>query len=243
MDAVKPSVIKTSLKLWLRLLLASVFCFVVWASIFALGTALFSQEIGYRVYQLDESGTENFLVTEYRYAEGETRPADMKLEDGQSLYPLRENSPQTEAAVGVVSMLFTLIIFVVFPYNNLWLQGSHDSNFVQLGRMSADRLFGLKVGLVTSIPLFVLYVTLIVGKCGLVNGVVLKWFRLLNTAFIPYIDAVIGNAASATELSVGALLALGVVVLFIPCICTVAYLFGFAQISVRERLIYRKKGE
>ncbi len=243
MDVIKHSVLKTSAKLWLRLLLASVFCFVVWASVFALGTALFSEEVGYRIYQLNEEGTENFLVTEYRYKDNEERPTDIPLEEGQSVYPLRENSSKTEAGVGAVSMLFTLIIFGVFPYNTLWTMGSHDNNYVQLGRMSSDRLFGFKVGLLTAAPMLLLYGLLVLGKMGIINGVVLKWYRLFNTAFIPYIDGVSGGVTSATELTVGALLALGVVALFIPLVCTVAYWLGFSQISVRERLVYSKKAE
>ncbi len=237
------SVIITSLKLWLRLLLASVFCFVVWASVFALGTSLCAKVVGYRIYEIDESGAQSHLVTEYRYAAGEeVNIEDIRLTEDQSLFVLRENSPRDEAIIGCVSMAFTLAIYGVFPYSVLWRMGSHDENYVQLGRMKKDILFGFKVGSLTTLPLFVLYIMLVLGKFSLFNGVIIKWFRVLNTAFVPYLDAVYAGAETAGELSIGSLLAAGVVVLFVPVLSGLAYWLGYKQISLRERLVYKKKG-
>ncbi len=243
MDTIKHSVFKISLKLWPRLLLASVFCFIVWFSIFALGTSLCSKETGYRIYQPDESGTKNVLVTEYRYSEGEGRPDTIPLDEekNQVIYPIRENTPQAQTIIGCISLVFTVTIFGIFPYNILWHMGAHDENYVHLGRMEADKLFGLKVGLMSAIPYYLLYIALILGKFGVTNGIVIKGYRILNTAFIPYIDMVTQGAQSAADLSMGSLLAAGAVVVFLPLICATAYWLGFAQISIRESMIYKKK--
>ncbi len=240
-NTIQRSVVKTALKIWVRLLLASVFCFVVWASIFALGTAAFSEVVGYQIFELDESGVEYHLLKEYRYTPEEDRAAEIKIEENQTIYTLRENSPQTEAGIGIVSSIFTLVIFGVFPYSIMWRMGSRDENFVHLGRMQADALFGLKTGLLTAAPTILLYILLVLGKYGLFDAVIIKWYRILNVAFIPYLDAVYAGAEEAAALSFEGLLAAGAIVLFIPLVCSVAYALGFAQISVRESLIYKKK--
>ena len=118
--------------------------------------------------------------------------------------------------------------------------GSHDDNYVQLGRMDKDIHFGLKVGAVASVPSAVLYLLLILGKLGMVPGVILKWHRLINTPFIPYLDAVEMGAKTATELSVGSLLAVGATLLFVPLIGWLAYYLGYRQISIREKMVYKK---
>ena len=149
-------------------------------------------------------------------------------------------TPGENATVDVLSSIFTLLIFGLFPYNILWNMGSHDNNYVQLGRMDKDVHFGLKAGAVASIPSAILYVLLVLGKLGVVPGVILKWHRLLNPPFIPYIDAVEMGADSATELSGASLLAVGLILLFVPAVCWIAYYLGYLQISIRDKIVYKK---
>ena len=237
----KNSVVKTAVKVWLRLLLASIMCFIVWLSIDAMGLAAFGEVTGYEIYAYDENGENPQLVTKYIYTAEDDRSAEIEVKDNELLTYNREMPVHTEAIIGIVSSIFTLLIFGLFPYNMLWDIGSHDDNFVQLGRMDEDKHFGLKVGIIASIPSTLLYLLLIMGKFGVINGIILKWHRLLNTAFIPYIDAVEMGADYAAELSVGSLLAVAVILLFVPFVCWLGYYLGYRQISMREKLVYKKK--
>lgn len=234
------SVLKTSLKVWLRLAFASFLCLIVWASIYAMSTALFADVVGYRVYELDESGEHNRLVTEHYYAEGEDVNAEIPLKEGQSVYTIRQSSEKVNRNTGIISSIFTLLIFASFPYNMLWNVGSKERNYVNFERLDKDILFGLKVGAVATIPSAVLYVLLILGKFGVLSDAIIRWHRIINTPFIPYIDAVEGGVKAATELSFGSLLAVAVPLFFVPLVCMVGYVLGYRQISVRERLIYKK---
>ncbi len=238
---IKNSVMGTAVKVWVRLLLASILSFIVGVSINAMGTGFFSEVVGYRIYEIDESTQSSHMIIEHIYTEGEDREAEIPLTDGQSILNLRETSNATNTAMGILSSIFTLLIFGIFPYNMLWNKGSHDENYVHMGRMESDAYFGLIVGLAASVPSAVLYVLLLLGKLEIVNGAIINWYRLLNPAFIPYIDAVKHGVDNAAMLSVGSLLALGVIILFVPIICAIGYALGYHQISLRERLVYRKK--
>jgi hypothetical protein len=99
----------------------------------------------------------------------------------------------------------------------------------------------LKVGLLATAPSALIYILLIFGKIGLMPSDVLRWHRLLNTPFIPFIDAVAAGAKTAVDLPFFSLLALIATLLFVPLICWLGYFLGYKQISVRERLIYKKK--
>ncbi len=236
----KNSLLKTSANVWLRLVFASIMCFIVWGSMVAMGLGFFGEVTGYEIYAYDENGENPQLVTSHTYAEGEDRSAKVETKDNEVLTYSRAMAPQAEAVIGIISSVFTLLIFGLFPYNILWSMGSHDDNYVQLGRMDKDIYFGLKVGVIASIPSAALYLLLILGKFGAFPGVILKWHRLLNTPFIPYIDAVEMGANTAPELSIGSLLAAGATLLFVPFVCWLGYYLGYRQISIREKLVYKK---
>ena len=236
----KNSLLKTGFNVWIRLVFASIMCFIVWMSIDAMGLSFFGEVTGYEIYAYDENGENPQLVTSHSYAEDEDRSLKIETKDNEVLTYTRAMSPKTDAAIGVLSSVFTLLIFGLFPYNILWNVGSHDENYVQLGRIDKDILFGLKVGAIASIPSAALYLLLILGKFGAFPSVILKWHRLLNTPFIPYIDAVEMGANTAPELSIGSLLAVGATLLFVPFICWLAYYLGYRQISIREKLVYKK---
>ncbi len=236
----KNSLLKTALNVWLRLLFASFMCFIVWMSIDAIGLSFFSEVTGYEIYAYGENGENPQLISSHVYAEGEDRSAEIKTKDNEVVLYNRAISAKADVVVDVLSSLLNLLIFGLFPYNILWNMGSHDENYVQLGRMNKDIYFGLKVGAVASIPSAALYLLLILGKIGVIPGGILKWHRLINTPFIPYIDAVEMGAKTAAELTVGSLLAVGATLLFVPLICWISYYLGYRQISIREKLVYKK---
>ena len=239
MSSKKNNVWKTGVKIWLRLILTSILCFIVWVSIDAMGLAFFGEVTGYEIYAYDENGENPQLVVSHTYTEDEDRSKEISVKDNQKLTYLRSLSPVGDVVIDVLSSVIMLLIFAVFPYVILWNMGSHDENYVQLGRMEKDICFGLKAGAIATIPSAILYLLLVLGKLGVIPGVILNWHRLINTPFIPYIDAVEMGANTATELSVTALLAVGVPLLFVPVLCWLGYYLGYRQISIRERLVYK----
>ena len=239
-EKTKNSVLKTALRVWLRLLLATFMCLIVWISIDAIGLSMFGEETGYEIYAYDENGENPQLVTSHTFTEDDDRSAEIETKDNEVLIYNRAMPSGTAAAIDVISSAFMLLIFAIFPYNILWNLGSHDDNYVQLGRMNEDLLFGLKVGAVAMIPSAALYLLLVLGKFGAFPGAILAWHRLLNAPFIPYIDAVEMGVKTVTELPIGSLLAVSVTLLFVPFVCWLGYYLGYRQISIREKMIYKK---
>lgn len=237
---VKNSVWKSGFQVWIRLIFASIICFIVWFSIDAMCLGFLGEESGYQIYAYDENGENPQLVVSYTYAEGEDKTTDIALEDNQVITKIRTISPKNKVIVGVVSSVFTWLIFGLFPYNLTWNMGSHDENYVNIGRKDEDIWFGLKVGLVANIPSLILYVLLVLGKFGVVPSVILQWHRLINSAFIPYIDVVEMGVKTATELSIGSLFAVGATLVFVPFVCWLGYYLGYRQISIRELMVYKK---
>lgn len=236
----KNSIWKAGCQVWLRLVFATIICFIVWFSIDAMCLSFMGEVSGYQIYAYDENGENPQLVVSHTYTEGEDKTEEIKLEDNQVMSKIRTMSPANKAVVSVISSVFTWLIFGLFPYNVMWIKGSHDENYVNIGRLDRDDLFGLKTGLVASIPSAILYLLLVLGKFGAFPSVVLQWHRLINAPFIPYIDAVEMGVKTATELSFGSLLAVGATLLFVPFVCWLGYYFGYRHISIRERMIYKK---
>ena len=236
----KNSVWKAGWQVWLRLVFASIICFIVWFSIDAMGLSVAGEVSGYEIYEYDENGNNPQLVVSHTFTDDEDRSAEIKLDDNQVITKIRTMSPKSRVIVSVISSVFTWSIFALFPYNIMWNKGNRDENLVNIGRIDMDIAFGLKAGIVASIPSVALYCLLVLGKFGAFPSVILQWHRLINSPFIPYIDAVEMGVKMATQLSVGSLLAVGATLLFVPFVCWLGYYLGYRQISIRERLIYKK---
>lgn len=78
--------IKLSVSIWLRTILAAVMSFFVVTSIMMLSGAVFTREIGYRLYRVDSEGNQT-LVEEHYYAD--------ESEDASSEAPVSEDSPSS----------------------------------------------------------------------------------------------------------------------------------------------------
>lgn len=146
-------------------------------------------------------------------------------------------------AGNIVSLVLQTCIFVALIYSDVWLQGDRDRNAVNFGRMTADKWRGLKVGLLASIPAIVSFVLLVAEKLVGFWGAYATLYRLLHITFYPIMVWSMGVnvAATAAGVSWGGILAAGIPVLVLPVVTTVAYLLGYAQIALGERMVYKKK--
>lgn len=231
--------LKMALKVWGRMVISGIMCAVISVSFSVLANGLLSQEVGYRIAQLDENG-QGTILEEVYYKDGQQpiENDDIKLEKDQYLERINEMSPGVSAAVNAVVLVCSLFLLGVFPYNLLWEMGSKDENRVRYGRSRLDKLRGLKIGALANIPSLLLYVFLLVARFGSLSNGILSVYRVLNMPFLSYINWIIGTDLSA--IVVWQLLALLVPMLFVPAVCYIAYLLGFRQFSLKEHLTYEK---
>ena len=90
--------ISISLKLFVRVLLAMVLCAIMYVSMNVIGTAFFSDVVGYQVFEQAEDESVS-MITEHYYTDGEEEltAADLELKDNQMFTAIRVVSDNTDA--------------------------------------------------------------------------------------------------------------------------------------------------
>ena len=169
-----------------------------------------------------------------------SQTAGTTLKENQTkIVKYSEMPASASTALDIITQTFMLILFVAMIYTKLWERGDKDNNSVHFGRMNEDRLRGLKIGLFAAIPSFLFYVLLILSKLKLIMPGYFFLYRFLNISFLPIVSRIAGknnfSAADVSWLSVFAIL----LTLFVsPLVCHIAYLLGYKQISISEKIIY-----
>ena len=160
--------VSVALKLFVRLLVAIILCAILNVSMNVIGTAFFSDVIGYQIFEQAKDGTIS-TIEEHYYKEGETpvTAEDLKLKDNQAFSAIREVKDSTQGAVDFVSQILMLIVLGVFPYHILWQFGNRDDTNVRYRGQKPDPWRGVRIGLLAMIPFAVMWLLLIVGTAGL----------------------------------------------------------------------------
>lgn len=244
--------IKMALGVFLRTILVSLLCLMVYFGIWVILETVSTHEIGYRVYELDENN--NPVVVEEVYTEdGDTAPttsatAPTGSTDETTRYQQIEKI-RSEMPAGVVALreilcqIIMLLLLIAFPYSMLWLQGDRDRNRVHFGRMDPDPWRGVRVGLMAAIPYMVVYVLLIASKLSLFMDGFIHLARFIMTPFLPLYNLVADPQAIVATADVPwwGIAVLLIPVAALPVICGGAYHLGYKQYSIREHLTYAKQ--
>lgn len=140
---------------------------------------------------------------------------------------------------------FVLLIYVVLISGPAWRIGNEDKNKVKFNRQQKDIYRGFKLGLLASVPMFLLAILLLLAKAELFpNFYVL--YKVLNAyafAFIGIIDHTFENVQTAylTVVSWGQVIAACAFTIIPTIVWGVNYLLGYHDIIVMDKLIYKKK--
>lgn len=229
-----------STKIWGRIVAATVMSGLLYLSMFIIFNAMFSEQIGYRIYGSDGQGN-TVQIGEHFYTEEENAETVPQIEEGQTTTPIKQMSKTGKLWMGITTSVFTLSVLAISPYDQLWQLGSRDDNMVRCGRKKPNPWRGVKVGLLANIPSTLLFIMLVLAKYGWMFPGYLTVFRLCNLPFLPYINVFMGTVA--TEISYSSLFAVGATLLYIPAVCGIAYHMGVKQFSIREKLTYAKGRE
>lgn len=252
--------IKMAFSVFGKTILVTIMSIFIYISLTSIMVGLTTKTIGYRIVDYDEQGNEivleeHLLADEESSVEGSVDEASSQLEESGSetsgegegttttsstarrVY-FRNDMPQSAAiAQDVICQIITLILIVIFPYTALWSKGDRDKNNVNFGHMPEDKLRGLKVGLMASIPSLLAYIGLIVCKFVPVDW---YWviYKYVNMAFYPILTAIGGAATLTADLSIGAIALTFLPMLVVPLVCYGGYMLGYKQISISEKFIY-----
>ena len=107
-----------AIKVFTRLLLATVLCAILYVSMNVISTAFFSDGVGYQIYEQNEA-QEVILAEEHYYQPGEAIQTSetMDLAENQMFSAIRIVPDATKRTMDVISQILMLIVFCVFQKN------------------------------------------------------------------------------------------------------------------------------
>ncbi len=200
-----------------------------------------------RIFIVDQDGTETLLQDKDVTEDGDTG------EDITSQYPVSQNytqnirsetAPGLKSATNWVAQILMGILFVAFPYSNLWYLGDHDRNNVQFGHAAEDLFRGAKIGLLANIPSTLAWIVLVISRAtGVLPSYIVR-YRWMNIWFWPYFNHFIpGTVVKTAEVSWGGVFAMLPLLLVLPLTTGLGYLLGYKEFSVRDHLVYATTGK
>ena len=225
----------TAGKVLLRVLLTTVLCAILYFSMLTIATGVFSDVVGYQVYNVETESGEDFY-----FADGVSPEDKPESTDEMMVIDLREVSPNTQKTFNIISQIMMLIVFAIFPYHILWELGNHDDTKVRYKGQREDRLRGYRVGAFAAIPYFVLWVLLMLAKVGVMPDGYALVYRLATIPFMPFVNWVTANG-NLQACSVWQLFALLLMVVYLIVVCGVSYRLGHQQFSLHEHLVFAKE--
>lgn len=246
------NIFKNGLKMWGSIIIAAVISFFLCVSMNVICSALFTQETGYKAFVYEtETSEESIAEYEYTYTDkngdGKDEGTDTKKEEyedqGYTVVTVKQRTSLTgvgRAVFLVSTQALSLIMVIAFASNSSYKQGFKDSNLVKIGHTKRDMLKGFKTGLVGNIPFFALFVVAIVMAAVWAPEFRTVWYAFLNSHYYSAVILITGNATTLSQLDVLQYVLLFLIQLIVPVISGVAYVLGFKEISLSEKIVYKK---
>ncbi|MBQ6825035.1 MAG: hypothetical protein IJP34_00045 [Clostridia bacterium] len=234
-------IFKYSGKTLIKLVLVNIMCIVLAISLSFVSTDLFGKQIGYTANCTSEDGktTESYV---HNFKDGEDL---LKAEYEAKGFTVKESyikrlGKTANTAVLLTIQLLCIILSASIIYPEIWHFGFKNLNAVSFKREKEDKLKGLKIGLIAIIPAVVFLVFIFITKNNLLKGFPIAYYRLANAFSYGFSQLICGDKIMANELNILQYLGLLSLQLIIPIITTIAYLLGYKNISIGEKLIYKK---
>ena len=250
--------IKHALKLFGKLVICNIMNIIVIISFVAIFSIAFTHSVGQTVAVYDNDGnlqqdlTYTYYTDEeyynqnkdnantYYFESGSDEKAAELADEGYTTSASSIRSEPTTSASNwsyIIIALFTLFLTLSFCYAPLWDIGAKDSNAVHFGRKKEDRLYGLKVGLLARIPAVILY---ILALC-LARGITPSLFGMICAENYGIIQLMTGNVTRLCDMSAITIIVCFILLLIVPIATGIGYYLGYKDISLGEKMIYKKE--
>ena len=237
-------ILKGGGKLFLKTIVINLMCFLIVISFSVLSTAAFTKNIGYTAYGTTSDSSEPTELYTYYYEDGEDTQKSAYEEEG---YTVSTNSIRSglsksgNALFLIISQVFAFSLFCGFIYPEIWHNGTTDSNLVKFKHKNEDKLKGFKIGAVAAVPNYLFLVFLVIAKLGVFPSFPVALYKFLNSSVYSFIQVIIGSVITVSELSAWRLALLFILPLLIPVVSGISYILGYNNISIGEKLVYKKK--
>ena len=143
----------------------------------------------------------------------------------------------------IMTQIFCLGIILVLPYLRIYDIGFNDHNRINYGHIKRDRLKGLKIGLIVSVPYVFCSVALILARFSIVPPIYLSAFRMINSPYFSLCQTLLPPTLTITEQSLVAVIMVGLTAFTEPVVYGLGYRMGLARISFTEQMGLRKPRE
>lgn len=236
---------KTSLKIYLTLLIANIMAFFIVVSFSVISTIAFSKEIGYEVYGTATEDGEVEKLYEYYYEDGEDIKSQEYTDKGYTITTKQSIRSQPSKSLDIIFKIISgsICVFLVaaFLNNKMWTLGDKDKVGVKYKGQKENLNKGFIIGLIATIPAILLLLVLTVFKSGFTKLFPMFFFNVLNTYLFCFINLLTNNAAAFGDLVYWQIFIIFLMLLIVPLICGVSYILGYKGISIGEKFIYKKK--
>ena len=248
-------IFKNAFKLGTNIIIAAIISIFLAFSLNAISIALFTDVIGYEAFVFENPDMAE-PMEEYTYkhyyedtnGDGQNDKVDEKMDEYEDMgYIVETRDLRSKISSGgkatflFLTELFSMMMVVAFASTASYKQGFKDSNMVRTGHRKKDMLKGLKIGLLGNIPFFVVAARMIAASCGLAVGFKTSWYAFISGHFYSFIVWIVGSAETLGEVGVLQHILLVLIQFIVPAISCVAYILGFKEINLTEKLVYKKE--
>lgn len=249
------NIFKNGFKQMGSLVIAAIIGVFLTVSMNVICSAVFTRNIGYNAYVYEtQSSTEPVAQYEYFYVDnngdGKDDGTDVQRKEYEEKGYIVEIQKIRSSLTGksktiflMVTQIFSLIMVVAFSSDLCYKQGFKDANLVRTGHRAEDRFKGIKIGLISNLPFIILAVAMVILSLGILPEFKTVWYAFLNGYFYPLIVCIAGKSAVISDLTVVQFVLIFALQLVVPIISGTAYILGYKEINLAEKIVYKKEVE
>ena len=235
------SIVKTATAIVLRQVFVAVMNVLICVAFLMFATLLFTEAEGYYALVTKPGESEKIAEYNYSFSQGEDTKKAQYEKDGYVVTTVKtrnEMSRREETIFYLFTQLFLIVNVTAFIYPYLWRMASEDSNLVKFGHRNEDKLKGLKVGLLADIPLVIIFAAVFI--LGL-KTIKVASLSIIFSSFYGLFNIIGSGAVYLSDLKAWQVLLMAVCFLLVPAISHISYTLGYKNISIGEKLVYKKK--
>lgn len=228
---------KLSFSIFLNVVVVSIMCVILIASVSLLNGALF--KTGYTAYVTNEKGQTVEKYVHY-ISEGEDTKIEKFRKDGYAVSTVNIVSKTGKVVEFVFLTFVSFLILIMFIYNKIYIVGNRDFNLVKCGHITEKKYKGLIVGLIGNSVAEIMFLITVVLRF-VKPSVSVGYYKLVNIIYFNILNSVMGKKTLA-DIPFWGFLVMFLLVLVVPLISHISYTLGYKDIKISDKLTY-KKGE
>lgn len=237
-------------KLFLRAVIAAVLCIIVYLSIGFIFTSIGTKQIGNTVYVQEEDGSKtkvgDFYFDDVSALEASTDAAvsDVSTDESEPerIYYRQQIRSKMSTGLKVFSFILSEIcmlgMYISMLYITAWEWGEKARQ--NRKEVPVDKWYGLRGGLIATIPLWIAWSALLISKFGWFNPGYAGTFQFVMAPWFPVVNGIMGSSVSAA-VPWWAIFAVLPLTMLKPLTTHVAYTLGVKDVILRDQILYGGK--